>query len=74
VPLAPMITAHVDNVIALVWIMKSMREMGCGPCMRDQDAKVVSRWIKKIKKTLIQIKVPNELRADYTTQLRTDRA
>jgi len=48
--------------------------MGCGPCMRDQDAKVVSRWIKKIKKTLIQIKVPNELRADYTTQLRTDRA
>jgi len=51
-----------------------MREMGCEPCMRDQDAKVVSRWIKKMKKTLIQIKVPNELRADYTTQLRTDRA
>jgi len=48
--------------------------MGYEPCMRDQDAKVAGRWIKNIKKTLIQIKVPNELRVDYTTQLRTDRA
>jgi len=42
--------------------------------MGELDVKVASRWIRKIEKSLIQIKVPKELRVDCATQLLSDRA
>lgn len=42
-------------------IVKSKREMRCDPFLGDQEAKIVGKWIRKIEKTLIQIKVLDEL-------------
>jgi hypothetical protein len=63
-----------NSVVALVRIVKSIREMSCDPFLGDQDAKITRWWIKKIKKTLIQIKVQDKLRVDCASQLLTDRA
>jgi hypothetical protein len=30
-----------------------MREIGCKPYMREQDAKIVGRWLGKVEKTMI---------------------
>ena len=35
--------------------------MRCDPFLGDQEAKIVGKWIRKIEKTLIQIKVLDEL-------------
>jgi hypothetical protein len=56
-PPTPMVMKPIDHVVALIWILKSMREMGCGPFLRDQKAKIIGRWIRKIEKNLIQTKV-----------------
>lgn len=48
--------------------------MECEPFMGDHDVEVASRWFRKIEKTLIQIKVPDELKVDSTSQLLIDRA
>jgi hypothetical protein len=58
-----------DNMVHLVRLAKSMREMGC-----EQDAKVAGRWIRKVEETVIQIKIPNDLRVDFGTQLLSDSA
>jgi hypothetical protein len=42
--------------------MKSIRDMDCEPFMGDHDVEVASRWIRKIEKTLILIKVLDELK------------
>jgi hypothetical protein len=42
-----------DNEVALVRIMKSMREMDCEPFLGDQDEGIGDRWIIKVEKTLI---------------------
>lgn len=52
-PPYPVIIASTDNIIALVRIVKSMREMGYEPFLSDQDIEIVGKWIKKIEKTLI---------------------
>jgi hypothetical protein len=49
-----------------------MREMSCEPFMGEQDAEIVRRWIKKVKKTMIQINIPEDLRVNYATQLLSD--
>jgi hypothetical protein len=38
--------------------------MDCEPFMGDHDVEVASRWIRKIEKILIQIKVLDELKVD----------
>jgi branched-subunit amino acid transport protein len=39
VPLTALATTiDSDNVIALVWTVKSMRELGCEPFLGEQDA------------------------------------
>ena len=40
---APIVTTPTNNVIALVWIVKSMREMGCKPFLKEQDIEIVGR-------------------------------
>jgi hypothetical protein len=42
-----------------------MREMGCEPYSGEQDAEVARRWIRKVEKTMIQIKIPHDLQVDY---------
>jgi len=49
----PRIFTTIDNVVLLVWLVKSMREMGCKPYMGEQDAKIARRWIKNVEKTMI---------------------
>lgn len=46
--------------------------MSCEPFMGEQDAEIVRRWIKKVKKTMIQINIPEDLRVNYATQLLSD--
>ena len=42
-PPAPVITTPIDNMVALVRIVKCMREMGYKPLLADQDAEVDGR-------------------------------
>jgi hypothetical protein len=49
---APVNGATTDNMVLLVRLVKSMREMGCEPYMGEQDAEIVGRWIRKVEKTM----------------------
>jgi hypothetical protein len=61
-----------NDVVQLVRLVKSMREMGCEPYSGEQNAEVAGRWIRKVEKTMIQIKIPHDLRVDCATQLLSD--
>jgi len=50
-----------------------MRKMGYEPFMWEQDAKIVERWIMKVDKNMIQIKIPEGLQVNYAIQLLFDR-
>jgi hypothetical protein len=63
-----------NDVVHLVRLVKSMREMGCEYYSGEQDAEVAERWIRKVEKTMIQIKIPHDLRVDCVTQLLSDGA
>jgi hypothetical protein len=63
-----------NDVVHLVCLVKSMREMGCEPYSGEQNAEVEGRWIRKVEKTMIQIKIPYDLRVDCATQLLSDGA
>jgi len=39
-----------DNVMLLVRLVKSMREMGYEPYMGEHDAEIAGRWSRKVKK------------------------
>jgi hypothetical protein len=56
-----------NDVVQLVCLVKSMREMGCEPYSGEQNAEVVGRWIRKVEKTMIQIKIPHDLQVDCAT-------
>jgi hypothetical protein len=79
-PLAPIIqtiseaATTTNDVVHLVHLVKSMREMGCEPYSGEQDAEVAKRWIRKVEKTMIQIKISHDLRVDCATQLLSDDA
>jgi len=63
-----------NDVVQLVRLVKSMREMGCEPYSGEQNAEVAGRWIRKVEKTMIQIKIPYDLWVDCATQLLSDGA
>jgi hypothetical protein len=71
---APMTSMTTDNMVPLVRLVKSMREMGCEPYMGEQDAEIAGRWIRKVEKTMIQISIPEGLRVNCATHLLSDRA
>ena len=48
--------------------------MGCEPYSGEQDVEVAGRWIRKVEKTMIQIKIPQDMRVDCATQLLSDGA
>jgi len=58
-----------NDVVQLVRLVKSMREMSCEPYSGEHNAEVAGRWIRKVEKTMIQIKIPHDLRVDCATQL-----
>ena len=39
----PGIVATMDDMVLLVWLVKSMQEMGCQPYLGEQDAKIAGR-------------------------------
>jgi len=41
-----------DNVVLLVRLVKSMREMGCEPYMGEHDAEIAGRWSRRVEKTM----------------------
>ena len=63
-----------NDVVQLVRLVKSMREMGCEPYSGEHNAEVAGRWIRKVEKTMVQIKIPHDLRVDYATQLLSEGA
>lgn len=71
---SPVTPSSIDHAVALVWLVKKMREMGCEPFLGEQDAEVARRWIRKVEITLIQVEVPEELRMDCVTRLISDSA
>ena len=79
-PLAPIIptiseaATTTNDMVQLVRLVKSMREMGCEPFSGEQNAKVMRRWLRKVEKTMIQIKIPHDLQVDCATQLLSDDA
>jgi hypothetical protein len=71
---APVTGMTMDNLVLLVRLVKSTREMGCEPYMREQDVEIAWRWIRKVEKTMIQISIPEGLRVNCATRLLSDRA
>jgi hypothetical protein len=77
VPIIPTVSeaaTAINDVIQLVRLVKSMREIGCEPYSGEQNAEVAGRWIRKVEKIMIQIKIPHDLRVDCATQLLLDGA
>jgi hypothetical protein len=70
----PGIIVTTDSMVLLVRLVKSMRELGCKPYIKEQDAKIVGRWIRKVEKTMIQINIPEGLQVYCATQLLSDQA
>ena len=54
-PPTPAVPVSADNVVTLVRLVKSMREMGCEQYMGAEDAEVAGRWIRRVERTLVQI-------------------
>jgi hypothetical protein len=55
-PIIPTVSEAVtakNDVVQLVRLVKSMREMGCEPYLGEQNAEVAGRWIRKVEKTMI---------------------
>jgi hypothetical protein len=48
--------------------------MGYKPYMGEQYVEIAGKWIMKVEKTMIQIKIPKDLKVNCATQLLFDRA
>jgi len=68
----PGIVATTDNVVLLIWLVKSMSEMGYESYIGKKDAEIAGRWIKKVEKTMIQINILENLQVNCVTQLLSD--
>jgi hypothetical protein len=62
------------GVVTIVQWVKGMREMGCMTYDGEEDAEVVGHWLRKVKRVINQMQVPEELRVDCVTQLLVDSA
>jgi hypothetical protein len=67
-------TTKADNMVTLVRIVKSMRELGCGPFLGEPDAEIAGRWLRIIEDTLDQMQVIEGLRVNCAAHLLSDRA
>ena len=71
---APAATTKADNVVTLVRIVKSMRELGCEHFLGELDAEIVGRCLRTIKDTLDQMQVTEGLRVSCAAHLLSDKA
>jgi len=71
---APAATTKADNVVTLVRIVKSMRELGCEPFLGEPNAEIAGRWLRTIEDTLDQMQVTEGLRVNCAAHLLSDRA
>jgi hypothetical protein len=63
--------AATNNMVLLVRLVKSRREMGYESYMGEQDAKIAERWIGKVERTIIQINILEGLRVNCATETLT---
>jgi len=63
----------VDNVVTLVRVVKSIRELGCDSFSGEPDAKITGRWLRTVEDIMEQIRVTEDLRVNFTTHLLSDR-
>ena len=71
---APAAMTKADNVVTLVRIVKSMRELRCEPFLGELDAEIAGRWLRTIEDTLDQMQVTEGLRVNCAAYLLSDRA
>jgi hypothetical protein len=71
---APATTTKADNVVTLVRIVKSIRELGCEPFLGEPDAEIAGRWLHTFEDTLDQMHVTEGLRVNCAVHLLSDRA
>jgi hypothetical protein len=62
-------TPRAGGVVIIVQWVKGMREMGCTTYRGEEDAEVVGHWLRKVKRVINQMQVPEELLVDCVTQL-----
>jgi hypothetical protein len=80
IPISPVVQAaptamtKADNVVILVRIVKSMRELGCEPFLGEPDAEIAGRWLRTIEDTLDQMQVTEGLQVNCVAHLLSDRA
>jgi len=67
-------TTKADNMVTLVRIVKSIRELGCRPFLGEPDAEIAGRWLRIIEDTLDQMQVIEGLRVNCAAHLLSDRA
>jgi hypothetical protein len=48
-PVAP---ALKDSVVTLVWVVKSMQELGCELFLGEPDAEIACRWLCIVEETI----------------------
>lgn len=65
-------TKLIDNIVTLVKIIQSIREMHCESYLEELDAEIIVRWLHKVEKTMDYIRVSDELLVDCATQLLSD--
>jgi hypothetical protein len=63
-----------DNVVTLVWVAKSMRELGCDSFSGEPDVEIAGRWLRTVENIMEQIQVTEDLLVNCATHLLSDRA
>jgi hypothetical protein len=67
-------TPRAEGVVTIVQWVKGMREMCCTTYRGEEDAEVAGHWLRKVKRVINQMQVPEELRVDCVTQLLVESA
>lgn len=52
--------ARPERVVTFMLQVKGMRDIGYVTFSREEDAKVVGYWLRKVKKMMTQMRVPEE--------------
>lgn len=57
----PIIMTFTNNVVTLVQIVQSMRELGCEPYLKELDVEIAGRQLRTIENIMDQIQVSKDL-------------
>jgi len=64
----------VDNVVTLVRVVNSMRELECDSFLGEPDAEIAGRWLRTVEDIMEQIQVTEDFRVNCVTHLLSNRA